>query len=74
MTLDRRDFDEWWQRECARSSIGDPGPAARHWAEFGFFAAQTLIRAQVRTQNATMRSAQRPAALLMRDMLKAADK
>jgi hypothetical protein len=72
--LDRRDFDEWWHRESARSSMGDAGPAARHWAEFGFFAAQTLIRAQVRTQSATARDAQRPAAVLLRNMLKAADK
>lgn len=48
--LDRRDFEEWWARECARSSVGDPGPSARHWAEFGFFASQTIMRNHVHNQ------------------------
>jgi hypothetical protein len=72
--IDRRDFEEWWARESARSSLGDPGPSAKHWAEFGFFAAQALIRAQVRNGQLRARDAQKPAALLMRDMLRAADK
>lgn len=49
--LDRRDFDEWWAREEARNTAGPIGADYRHWAEAGFFAAQTLIRKQVRRAN-----------------------
>lgn len=45
--LDRRDFDEWWARETARSGVTN-GFVAKHWAEAGFMAAQEMIRAQAR--------------------------
>jgi len=53
--LDRRDFEEWWARECSRSSVGDPGPTAKHWAEFGFFASQRIMRNHVHNQQAQTR-------------------
>jgi hypothetical protein len=48
--LDRRDFDEWFAREQARTNT-PIGLAEKGWAEAGFFAAQTLIRKQVRRAN-----------------------
>ena len=62
--LDRRDFDEWWRREQARSSTILTAEH-QHWAEAGFMAAQVLIRRQV--QRVNMREVnQQTAALLKR--------
>jgi hypothetical protein len=71
--IDRRDFDEWWEREVRRNGR-DSGPDYRAWAEAGFLAAAHLMASAIRTQKLVAKQAQKPAALLMRDMLKAADK
>lgn len=71
--LDRRDFDEWWEREEARARTTN-GFIAKHWAEAGFMAAAAMMAQAIRTQKLVARDVQKPAALLMRDMLKAADK
>lgn len=71
--IDRRDFDEWWAREQARNG-GPIGADYRHWAEAGFMAAARLMAQAAREQKARARDAQRPAAVLLRDMFKAADK
>lgn len=60
--LDRRDFEEWWAREEARNSTGPIGADYRHWAEAGFFAAQTLLRNHVRNQTGQVR---KPTAALL---------
>lgn len=67
--IDRRDFDEWWARETARNGVTN-GFVAKHWAEAGFMAAAQLMSKAFREQKARARDAQRPAAVLLRDMLK----
>lgn len=47
--LDRRDFDEWFAREQARSST-PLDATAKHWAEAGFTAAGRLMSQALRTQ------------------------
>lgn len=67
--IDRRDFDEWIAREQARNPYAI-GPDERYWAEAGFMAAAQLMSKAFREQKARARDAQRPAAVLLRDMLK----
>lgn len=71
--IDRRDFDEWIAREQARNPF-TIGHDERYWAEAGFMAAARLMAQAAREQKARARDAQRPAAVLLRDMLKAGDK
>lgn len=47
--LDRRDFDEWWARETARSGVTN-GFIAKHWAEAGFMAAAQLMHMAMQAQ------------------------
>lgn len=72
--IDRRDFDEWWARELARAPGLRPTTGEKFWADQGFMAAAQLMAQAMRTQKHVAKQAQKPAALLMRDMLKAADK
>lgn len=51
--IDRRDFDEWWERERIRNGGAQVGADYKHWAEKAFFAAQDLIRAQVLNRHRT---------------------
>jgi hypothetical protein len=68
--IDARDFDEWFARELARAP-GMPWTASeRDWAYRAFMAAGRLMSQAARTQKLVAKQAQKPAALLMRDMLK----
>jgi len=68
--IDRRDFEEWFAREQARNTAGPIGADYRHWAEAGFMAAAKLMSKAFREQKLRAHAAQRPAAALLRDMLK----
>lgn len=72
--IDRHDFDEWWARELARAPGLRPTTGEKYWADQGFMAAAQLMSKALREQKLAAKQAQKPAALLMRSMLKAADK